>query len=1016
MKKLARSCRLAVLMMFIFAIFGGTALAMPVQTMVPITGEIETITINNPADVWSGGMMTVGGHDVILPANLLINLPNDFQTLQQLYTNAPAACQITKETGLAKSDKCNSRATGAQANILANRTISGNVIAGVVDIFKALETVNGTVTFIDYTNGFFRLNGVAGDQTTGVMVRVNDPISRNTIQQGPGCLLGNTVNCSPDVRFKIDPDNYTFCYVTGYPACIPSTANGASTTGTGDPNCPDANRPPIADITTSNPFAPPPVAADSRHFAPVTLGDTIKADGSYETIGGVKFLSAWSVRVMVDLTTRITDSLGNPDTTQPDYLIINEASWDGPAYPAGRVRGRLLTNSTVRIPGVNPTTADIDYFSIHYDPVNNAPHEQILYTTQFNKQFGAVVFNTATGVSDSQVRFDFFPGAKSLGNDPCLALLGLEPKATGTPVFPGINISNFCLSGTDAVSNFNLGVPIFREVMARSTRQRTTIGGGLAAFDIHARPSQSGQYKLPTNINYGAFEDINLGMAKFPFQFSGTPWLLDRRLSPNGCAGVVCGGGPIGSPGFSLTPFPYEGIDPRTIAPTFGFVVLGQITQLPTPDRMFSSMDVNGNMITGNLVGLFPPAPFAGIPITPVPTASLFPPIANDVIVSTRQNTPITINVAAQDKSLLGSIDPASVTIVTPPALGTGAAVANVNGLGTITYTPPTQIPPFTGTVTFTYTIADSFGVVSSPATVTVLVSVSGTTFLVSTTTGGNGVIVGPGTAESLATPSYTIVPNTGFHVADVAVNNVSQGAITSLTLAPVNTNMTIAAIFAINVYAVTRTPDANGAIAGPATASHGSTPSYTVTPNFGYHVTDVQVDGVSKGAVTTVTLPPVTASVTITATFALNTYTITATSDSRGSMTPPGNASVIHGGSQEFSFTPNLGYNIVNVIVDGTAQGPLTSYTFSNVTGVHSIKAVFIPDGDLNDDGKVDVTDALRAIQIAVGLIKPSATDLLHGDVAPLGSDGIPLPDTQITAADALVILKKVVGLTSGW
>jgi hypothetical protein len=259
-------------------------------------------------------------------------------------------------------------------------------------------------------------------------------------------------------------------------------------------------------------------------------------------------------------------------------------------------------------------------------------------------------------------------------------------------------------------------------------------------------------------------------------------------------------------------------------------------------------------------------------------------------------------------------------------------------------------------------------------------------------------------------------VPNTGFHVADVAVNSVSQGAITSLTLPPVNTNMTIVASFAINTYTVTRTPDANGAIAGPATASHGSTPSYTITGNFGYHVTDVQVDGVSKGAVTTVTLPPVTANVTVTATFALNTYTITATSDSRGSMIPPGNASVIHGGNAEFSFTPNLGYNIVNVIVDGTAQGPLPSFTFSNVTGGHSIKVIFIPDGDVNNDGTVDVTDALRAMQIAVGLITPSATDLLHGDVAPADDGGVPLPDQKISVNDALMILRKIVGLTSGW
>jgi Big-like domain-containing protein len=1012
MKYLLRSLTLTALLLIVSGISGGKVLALPVQTMAPITGEIETITITNPADVWSGGKMTVGGQDVIIPANLLINLPNDFQTLQQLYTNAPAVCLATGETGLAKSDKCNARATGAQASILANRTDSGNAIAGVVDIFKALETVNGAVTYIDYNNGFFRLNGdPLNASTTGVMVRVNDPpvgplplAGRHTIQQGPGCIPGNTLNCSPDVRFKIDSDNYTFCYLTGYPACIPSTANGANgTSGTGDPNCPDTNRPPIPAITTSNPFALPPVAADSRHFAPITLGDTVKADGSFETIGGVKFLSAWSVRVLVDLTTRTTDSLGNPDPSQPDYLIINDASWDGAAYPAGRVRGRLLTNSSVRtfLAGVIVGTADIDYFSIHYDPVNNAPHEQILYTTQFNKQFGAVVFNSATGVSDSQVKMDFFPGAKILGNEACLALLGLEPKATGTPVFPGLVISNYCTgSGTDPLQNFNLMVPAFREVMARSTRQRITTGGGLAALDIHARPSQSGQYKLPTTINYGAFEDINLGMGQFPFQFSGTPWLMDRRLSPNGCVGA-CGGAPQ-----PLTPFPFEGIDPRTIAPTFGFVVLGQITQLPNSNRMFNFMDIAGNM-TGLLT--WPPANAPAIPITPIPNVSLFPPIANNVITSTRLNTPISINVLASDRSLLGSIDPTSVTIVTGPTKGTITQILN----GIITYAPNTG---FLGTDTFTYTVADSFGVVSLPATVTVLVSATGNTFLVTLNFGGNGVIIGPGTADLNTTPGYTIVPNTGFHVADVTVNGVSQGAATSLTLPPVNTNMTITATFAANTFTVTKT-STNGAIIGPATADYGTAPVYTITPTTGYHVVDVTVDGASKGAVPSVTLPPVTANVAITASFAINTYTIAATSDSKGTMTPTGNVPVTHGTSETFSFTPNPGYNIVNVIVDGVPQGTPASYTFTNITGGgHSIKVAFIPDGDLDNDGKVDVADALKALQMSVGLVAPTAVNVLHGDVAPLDGDGIPVPDAQITTADALVILKKVVGLTSGW
>ena len=71
-------------------------------------------------------------------------------------------------------------------------TDSGNVIAAQVDIFKALEAVTGTITYISYTDGYFRVNGILNDPTTGVMIRVNDPTTRHTIQKGIGCAANTS--------------------------------------------------------------------------------------------------------------------------------------------------------------------------------------------------------------------------------------------------------------------------------------------------------------------------------------------------------------------------------------------------------------------------------------------------------------------------------------------------------------------------------------------------------------------------------------------------------------------------------------------------------------------------------------------------------------------------------------------------------------------------------------------------------------------------------------------------------
>ncbi len=61
-------------------------------TSAPITGEIERLTLTNPNDVWSGGTIVVGGQNIIIPRNLLMDLPANRLTLQQTFAQAPQEC------------------------------------------------------------------------------------------------------------------------------------------------------------------------------------------------------------------------------------------------------------------------------------------------------------------------------------------------------------------------------------------------------------------------------------------------------------------------------------------------------------------------------------------------------------------------------------------------------------------------------------------------------------------------------------------------------------------------------------------------------------------------------------------------------------------------------------------------------------------------------------------------------------------------------------------------------------
>lgn len=69
---------------------------------------------------------------------------------------------------------------------------------------------------------------------------------------------------------------------------------------------------------------------------------------------------------------------------------------------------------------------------------------------------------------------------------------------------------------------------------------------------------------------------------------------------------------------------------------------------------------------------------------------------------------------------------------------------------------------------------------------------------------------------------------------------------------------------------------------------------------------------------------------------------TITATSGSDGSISPQGNVIVNYGENQTFTVSPNAGYHIADVLVDGSSVGALTSHTFTNVTANHTIAASF--------------------------------------------------------------------------
>jgi hypothetical protein len=143
--------------------------------------------------------------------------------------------------------------------------------------------------------------------------------------------------------------------------------------------------------------------------------------------------------------------------------------------------------------------------------------------------------------------------------------------------------------------------------------------------------------------------------------------------------------------------------------------------------------------------------------ITITVTARPTNPIAATLTSTTLANGSATVNVISSATAGINPLQASSVAITTGPANGT----ASINtSTGSITYTPDSN---FVGVDTLQYTVADTAGAVSSPATLTfsVGVTVNSTTAKSLTYTDGNGnkitvALVGGGTAQVLFDGSGT--------------------------------------------------------------------------------------------------------------------------------------------------------------------------------------------------------------------------------------------------------------------
>jgi len=199
----------------------------------------------------------------------------------------------------------------------------------------------------------------------------------------------------------------------------------------------------------------------------------------------------------------------------------------------------------------------------------------------------------------------------------------------------------------------------------------------------------------------------------------------------------------------------------------------------------------------------------------------------------------------------------------------------------------------------------------------------------------------------------FTITADPGYHIAEVRIDGVSVGTPVSYQFTDVLADHSISATFAAEgegPFTITPSAGAHGGITPPVPSSvkAGSSLTFRVSPEPGYHIADVLVDGASVGALSSYEFIDVRADHTISATFAVDAerrFTITPSAGAHGGITPPTPQTVVAGGGLVFTIAASDGYHVADVLVDGRSVGARASYAFTNVQADHTISATFAAD-----------------------------------------------------------------------
>ncbi|WP_191396218.1 S-layer homology domain-containing protein [Flavonifractor sp. An306] len=229
---------------------------------------------------------------------------------------------------------------------------------------------------------------------------------------------------------------------------------------------------------------------------------------------------------------------------------------------------------------------------------------------------------------------------------------------------------------------------------------------------------------------------------------------------------------------------------------------------------------------------------------------------------------------------------------------------------------------------------------------------------------------------------TFWAIPNDGYTVKAVYVDGRDVGDVDSYTFRDVRKDHRIYVEFVRTStlqYRLDASSDSHGTISpdGSLWVKEGSSKTFTFKPDSGYQVDAVYVDGKKLSTrPSSYTFSNIREAHSIYVEFTRGSYEVKADCSSGGRISPSSSTTMVPSGSSKtFSFTPNSGYGVLGVYLDGEYVGNDRSYTFRDMSTDHELYVKFAKISEIQDEYDIRV------------IVSPGGT------VSPYGNGKISVP-----------------------